>query len=175
MIFNQNKKQGVTIIELLIVIAAAVSLIAAGLVLFSDLQNSQRVKDASANVSSMFASINDLYKRDGTASLNEIELINAGVIPNGMTVLGTDVKNVWGGEVDFAVTGTGSLAFDIIYTLVPTQETCVDFVESQRSLGWDNATIGGVPVVMSAMTTTQLITDCLAGGADTLDITFFQD
>lgn len=176
MILNQNnKKQGVTIIEILIVIGAGIALIAAGLVLFSDLQNSQRVKDASANVSSLFSNINDLYRQDGTATLTEAELLAAGAIPNGMVVIGgTDVRNVWGGDVTFALSGTSVLTFDVTYTEVPTQETCVDFVQSQKDLGWDNVDIDGTNTLMSALTTTGLIANCNTG-ADTLTITFYQN
>lgn len=160
---------------MLIVIAAGVSLIAAGLILFSDLQNSQRVKDATANVSSLYTNINELYKRDGTATLTEAELIAAGAIPNGMVILGgTDVRNVWGGDVTFGVTGASALAFDVLYTEVPNQETCVDFVEGQRDLGWDRVVVDGNASLMSALTTTALVGFCNAA-TDSITIEYYMD
>ena len=62
MVLNQSNKQGVTIIELLIVIAAAVGLIAAGLVLFQDLQASTRLKDETTNLAALFTGISKTFK-----------------------------------------------------------------------------------------------------------------
>jgi type II secretory pathway pseudopilin PulG len=184
MLLKQNKKAGVTLIELLIVIAAAVALIAAGLVLFSDLQDSQRVKDESSNIANMYVGISNLFYEDSTTSFSTVEALQAGIIPDAMQVTGGVVYNAWGGTVtiDDNAAATAN-SFRITYTNIPGGDSCVDIIKSARKQGWDEVTVadsGGpnpmtgpaADTVFAGMTSLNIITLCAGGDGALSDISF---
>jgi type II secretory pathway pseudopilin PulG len=183
MVLNQSNKQGVTIIELLIVIAAAVGLIAAGLVLFQDLQASQRLKDETANLAALYSGVSktfsDLSLADRTADIDNALIITAGIpTPTQRTELGTDIYNVWGGAVvvgtDAGATAQTPNSFSIQYDKVPMGDTCVDFIESQRQAGWDTIDLFGNVQVASAINVTDIIGECdEAANGDSRDALIF--
>ena len=176
MLINKQKK-GVTIFELLIVIAAAVGIIAGALLLFSDLQDKQRSKDATANIAGLFANISDAFYEDATDGvLTNTFAIDSGLVPNGMQASGALIYNVWGGAVDITDNGAVSPnSFDITYAKVPSQESCIALVRSQRKIGWDSVVInGGAQTDMSALSITDISAGCNSG-TDELVVVFTQD
>ena len=177
--YIQNKKQGATLIELLIVVAAIAAIIIGGLMVYQNYKAKEKVKDATANISNLYANINELYKRDGTASLlsnGVTELIQAGAIPNGMTEVGGVIKSVWGGDVTVEDPGLGgAFEFALLFVDIPTKETCISFVQGQVDVGWTSVTVDGNTTTMNNLTTPSLIGFCEAGGADVIDIQFTQE
>lgn len=184
MLTNNNKqKKGVTIFELLIVVAAAVGIIATALALFSSYQDKQRGKDATSNIASLYSSISDLYYEDDTGQepLSNASAIKAGYVPNGMKITGAaTIENVFGGEVTITPgAGSSTNSFAITYKKVPSQETCLNLVRSQRKIGWDKfavtdsmsggESLGGAD--MSATTIGSITTAC-NGSSDYVTITF---
>tara|TARA_B100002019_G_C21269523_1_gene601359 strand:- start:803 stop:1447 length:645 start_codon:yes stop_codon:yes gene_type:complete len=158
---NQNKKQGVTLVEVLIVLAIAAVIIAGALVLYGNLQRNSAVNEETTNLSAMFQNIDNFFRRGSTGALTNVEALTAGFIPGGMLV--TDetavdgIENSFGGRVIIngqAATPTTSLtnakAFEVAYTRVP-QEACVNLVQGQARVGWDAVgvndadAVGGTP------------------------------
>jgi type II secretory pathway pseudopilin PulG len=170
MILNKTNKQGVTIIELLIVIAAAVGLIAAGLVLFQDLQASTRLKDETTNLAALFTGVSKTFKdlslADRIADIDNALIIQAGIpTPTQRTEGLASIFNVWGGAVtigtDAGVAAQTPNAFSVQYDRVPMGSSCVDFIEGQRQAGWDSVDLFGAGAAeMSSINVTDIISEC---------------
>ena len=145
---NQNKKQGVTLVEVLIVLAIAAVIIAGALVLYGNLQRNSAVNEETTNLSAMFQNIDNFFRRGSTGALTNVEALEAGFVPGGMLVTADDttdgIENAFGGRVIISGTaGTdvvsplvNAKAFEIAYTRVP-QEACVNLVQGQARVGWD--------------------------------------
>ena len=152
---KQNKKQGVTLVEVLIVLAIAAVVIAGALVLYGNLQRNSAVNEETTNLSAMFQNIDNFFRRGTTATLVNDDAISAGFIPGGMFVDEATgaIENAFGGQV--AIVGTDDPAdpksFAIQYTRVPA-EACVNFVQGQARVGWDYVTVADGSAVAPTVT-----------------------
>jgi len=168
----KGKKSGITLIEALIVIALGIGLIAAGLVLFSTGQNTNKVKDEAANLGQIYTKLNSIYQSDSvpaTATLQS-DAIKAGVFGKTLRITGTNVYNSWEGTVSLAQESTG-LGYSVTYTNIPEGQPCVDFVNNTRKSGFKRIGIASTGtkapgVLLSAMTPSTIINACEVGNAD---------
>lgn len=167
----KGKKSGITLIEALIVIALGIGLIAAGLVLFSSGQNTNKVKDETSNIGQIYSKLNSIYQSDSvpTTTTLQQDAINAGVFGKTLRITGTNVYNSWEGTVSLTQESTG-LGFGVTYTNVPKGQPCVDLVNATRKTGFKRVGIAptGVPagVLLSAMTPNTIITACNTANSD---------
>lgn len=178
----KGKKSGITLIEALIVIALGIGLIAAGLVLFSSGQNTNKVKDESSNLGQIYTKLNSIYQSDAvpTSVTLQEDAVKAGVFGKTLRVNPTTfvVNNSWEGTVVLAQESTG-LGFSVTYTNVPEGQPCVDLVNATRKSGFKrvgitNSGTKATGVLLSAMTPTSIITACEAGNAqDAVVITWY--
>lgn len=177
----KGKKSGITLIEALIVIALGIGLIAAGLVLFSSGQNTNKVKDESSNLGQIYSKLNSIYQSDAVPSTVQEDAVKAGVFGKTLRVNPTTfvVNNSWEGTVVLEDESSG-LGFSVTYTNVPEGQPCVDLVNATRKTGFKRVGIAnsGTKVspgsLISAMTPTSIITACGTGNAqDAVVITWY--
>ena len=167
----KGKKSGITLIEALIVFAAGVGLIAGGLKLYGNLQNSTNVKNESTNISSIAKRMNELFSQD---DLNDVampnDLVVGGVFPTGMKISSTNiVSHAWNGTV--VVEATGSSAWKLTYFKVATGDSCIDLASATRQMGFDQITINAQAYEASDITISNIIKECDATGtANYVDI-----
>ena len=155
----QGKKSGITLIEALIVFAAAVGLIAGGLKLYKNLQNTTNIKDETTNISGIIKRMGEVFGEDDLTSITQAEMVQAGVFASGMKIIGADVvKNAWNGDVE--ITPNGTSAYSLEYTNVPTGDPCIDLAKATRKMGFDNMSIGGTDEDTTDITISDIISHC---------------
>lgn len=139
---KQNKKQGVTLVEVLIVLAIAAVVIAGALVLYGNLQRNSAVNEETTNLSAMFQNIDNFFRRGSTDGLTNVQALTAGFIPGGMLVSNAAsgiIENAFGGYVVIQgsnATGGNQKGFAISYSGIP-QASCVNMIQGQARVGWD--------------------------------------
>lgn len=154
---NQHKK-GVTLVELLIVIAVAAVIIAGALAIVGNVQRNASTQEETTNLTSLYQNIDGYFRRGTTTSLDNSRADAAGFIPGGMFIEDdgdpTVIANSFGGYVE--IEGAGTIAtntrgFSVEYTRIP-QAACVNMVQNQVSVGWDQVSIEGSEVTAPAGT-----------------------
>jgi hypothetical protein len=159
----KGKKSGITLIEALIVFAAGVGLIAGGLKLYGNLQNSTNVKNESTNISSIAKRMNELFSEDDLTDVTmPDDLVVGGVFPNGMKIKSNIVTHAWNDVVEIAATGAS--AWKLTYKQVATGDSCIDLVTATRKMGFDQITINGAAYEASDITISNIIENCDATG-----------
>jgi len=158
---------GYSILELLMVMAAVVMLVAGALQLKGRVEQTNKIKDELGNLMAMQINITSVFQgQTGFSGLTNAVALAADIFPTSMTS-GGNVSNKWGGAVTLAP-AAGDLAYSIQYANVPT-EACVKLAGSVAS--WDQIEIGGTVVTSStANLTATNITAC--GAADAVTMTF---
>lgn len=119
-----GRQRGISLIEGILYLVLALSLVVGGIVLFQNAQLSNRVTEAARGVVSISSETRALHQnaRDfGTADLTAA-LVNAGAVPsNFQDNAGTGIRHPWGGAV--TVTGADQ-QFTIALVDVPS-DACV--------------------------------------------------
>lgn len=174
-----KKISGMTLIETLVVFSVGLVVIALALTVYRSVSNKMNVKNETENLSIMFTQTMDLFSEETTKDLTTALAIEAGIIPDKMKIVGSTVRNTWGGAVTIDGGGGADGAEGdilVVYDRVPTGNTCIDLVRNQRKVGWTNYDIGGdtgAAVQYSAMKTAELTTSCKgAAGKDTIQLSF---
>jgi len=137
----KGKKSGITIIEGLIVFAAAIALVATGLALYKNLQNSGNIKNETTNIASIIKRVTEVFGEDDMSSLVITDFINAGVYAPGTRIISDVVYHAWNGTI--VITPTAEATWDLTYTRVPVGDACIDLVSNTRKIGFDNINISG--------------------------------
>lgn len=174
----KGKKSGITLIEALIVIALGIGLIAAGLVLFSSGQNTNKVKEETSNIGQIYTKLSSIYQSDSipTSGL-QADAVKAGVFGKSLRINATNVFNSWEGAV--TLTRVDDLRYTLTYANVPEGQPCVDLVNATRKSGFKRMSIQGAPgmpvEVISGITQNEIITGCdnTASGVDVVEITWY--
>jgi len=124
----KQKQSGFTLIELLLVIGFIAGALVLAFVTFPKVQASSRANTEGTHITTIVAGIKNLYSTaQSYSTVSNSVLLSAKIFPDDMQVSGSNVSNVWGGNVTVAPTlgasGVGSnLAFTITYTDVPQNE-----------------------------------------------------
>ena len=129
--FNAKKMQGMTLIELSIVIVAALVLIGMGLYFYQNVKNETGAMSATNGVTALSSGIKALYPNPSYTGINAGLLIQAGKAPANM-VNGTALVNNWGGAVTLApvaYNGGTANAVAITFPSVP-RSACNSIVAS---------------------------------------------
>ncbi len=175
----KGKKSGITLIEALIVIALGIGLIAAGLVLFSSGQNTNKVKEETSNIGQIYTKISSIYQSDEVPTTLHNDAIAAGVFGKSLKLVtaatGTPasrVQNSWEGSV--LLTRVTPLSYTLTYSNVPEGQPCVDLVNATRKSGFKRMDINSAGVqLISAMTQNSIITACENGTNDVVTIVWY--
>lgn len=136
-----KKNKGLTLVEALIVLAIFAGVVAIALNLYNTVTRNSQVGEETTNVSSMFQSMDNFFRRGTTAGLDNQIAINAGFIPSGMSVVAPTIYTSFNGEVNILGNpGTDNKAFSIEYSRVPAT-ACSAFVLGQARVGWDKVNV----------------------------------
>lgn len=176
---DAGRQRGISLIEGILYLVLAISVVVGGIVVFQNAQLSNRVTEAARGIVTIASETRALHQnaRDfGTADLTPA-LVNAGAVPsNFQNNDGTDVRHPWGGAV--TITGADQ-QFTIALDAVPS-DACVRLT-SVDARGQGVAGIGIAAVSFDGGTTTQPVpVTPVAAGAGcgnqaTSDIVFTYD
>lgn len=104
-LYETGRQRGVTLMEGIFYLVLVLSLFAGGIVLFQNVQLSNRVTEAARGIVTISSETRALHQnaRDfGSADLTPA-LVNAGAVPsNFLDNAGTDIRHPWGGAVSVA-------------------------------------------------------------------------
>ncbi|HFL7940788.1 TPA: type 4 pilus major pilin [Pseudomonas putida] len=171
MIKNKKSLLGLTLIEALIWFAIFASVVAGVFALYSQSRNSSNASTVNKELSTIFSQTEQLYASDDTASLTNTVALQLGIFPGSVKVKGAVVNNVFGGTI--TITGTTPSGFGVIYTNIPTGDVCSSIVRSQKSVGWDTATVGGTAVSYnSSYSIASVAAACKNAGGAAMSVTF---
>ena len=170
----KGNKSGITLIEALAVIGLGALLIASGLILFGNAQDQNRIKNETTNLSNVLKRMEEVFSEDDITGITMAEMVTAGVFNDSMKInaAGDTVYNSWNGTV--TVTPQDFATYDVVYTSVPVDEVCIDFVKATRKVGFDEITVGGNSDDITDITISNIINWCDEGtvGANYVDITW---
>lgn len=169
---KMGKQKGLTLIESLVVVGILLGIVAVALTLFGTVRDRLNVKNESENASFVYSQIVDLYSDEATANLDTETAIQAGVVPKKMNVVNGKITDAWGGKVE--IEGSGTSAFQLSYSRVPTGDVCVNFVKNQKKVGWDSVDIGSGGGAYSEIRNADIAKDCESAD-DYIMITFKRD
>ena len=173
LIINKGRRNGLTLIESLVVVGILLGIVAVALTLYGTVKNRLDVKNESENISIIYSQIKDLYSDEGTSDLTNTEAVQLGIIPKKMNINsdGNTVYNTWGGKV--IIKGSGDNGFILTYPKVPSGSVCVDLIRNQRKVGWDNYGVGSsANIQFSGLNNKDLTVSCKST-KDYVDVVFF--
>jgi len=145
-LIKKSNQAGVTLLETILVLSLIAIIMVGGLNLYRSASNSAKSTDAMRNLVSFATNVKALYgSQFNFNGLNNQVVINAGIVPPGMSIVGANISNTFGGAVviapgtvlaNAANAGDGGLTdrayvvdetFSITYPLVP-QSVCYKIV-----------------------------------------------
>jgi hypothetical protein len=177
-LFEAGRQRGISLIEGILYLVLAISVVVGGIVVFQNAQLSNRVTETARGIVTIASETRALHQnaRDfGTADLTQA-LVNAGAVPSNFLNGAAPISHPWGGAV--TVTGDDQ-QFTVALDAVPP-EACVRLT-SVDERGQGVAGIGIAAVSFDGGTTPQALpvtpvaagTNC--GNAGPVDIVFTYD
>jgi prepilin-type N-terminal cleavage/methylation domain-containing protein len=164
---QRTRQAGMTLIEVIVVLAIGALIIGGALSLYTSGSASQSTNQFNAEIAALRAATKSLYAGQGgyaVGSINSV-LINGKKVPSTMTVSGTTINHSMNGTV--TVTGATS-NFTITATAIPT-EVCVGVVAAAS--GYTSIKVGtNAARTTFPVPTATASTDCAV--AATQDIVF---
>lgn len=163
-----SRQAGMTLIEIIVVLAIGALIIGGALSLYSNASSSQSSNQMNSDLTAIRASVKSLFTAQGgygTVSLNSV-LINAQKVPTTMTISGATINHPLNGTV--TVTGA-TTNFTVTVTAIPT-DVCVSLLSAAS--GYTSIKVGA-----SAARTTFPIspinasTDCAVAATQTIIFT----
>lgn len=163
-----NRQAGMTLIEIIVVLAIGALIIGGALSLYSNASSSQSSNQLNSDLTAIRASVKSLYSTQGgygTASLNSV-LINAKKVPTTMSVSGTTISHALNGTL--AVAGATS-NFTMTVTAIPT-DVCVALLSAAS--GFSSIQVGSNAARTSfPISPANASTDCAAAATQTIVFT----
>jgi len=176
-LIKKSNQAGVTLLETILVLSLIAIIMVGGLNLYRSASNSAKATDAMRNLVSLATNVKALYgSQFNFLDLDNEVIIDAGLVPPGMSISGTSISNTFGGAVVIdagvalaanVVAGSGSLTdrsyvddetFTVVYPQVP-KSVCYKIVTT------DIGQVGG-PLDPADVSTT-------ACSADSNTLTFY--
>lgn len=157
---NKGRQAGVTLMELIASLAVMAVVVVGALALYNSAQSSQQATSITQDVSSIRASVKQLWAGQGTygasgTNLNGV-LINAKRIPSTMTVTaGTTVTTVLNGSMVASAAPTAG-QYRITLTNVP-EDTCIALATGTN--GWLTLGAGAAGTTMITLPATPVTAD----------------
>lgn len=176
---NLKKKNGFSLIELLLVLGIIAALAITAFMIYPKVSASNNAQTEATNINTIKASVTSLYSSSPDyAGLNDEVGIKSKVFPDTMVnTAGTAALNTFKGKVSLSTSNESpskspSSAFTITYAAVPAAE-CVKLVSAVAS-NFYKITVGGATVkaasigtgAASGLNVTQLSTSCAAGNTE---------
>lgn len=183
MILNKKHK-ALTLIEALIWFAIFAAVVAGVFALYGSSRDANSLSRVNKEMASMFTKANSLYAANGSDSVNGTDgtsgatvnevMMQMGVIPASLKIIGGTAYNEFGGTVKFANRTNG---FVIIYTKIPSGKMCANIIKAQKAIGWNFIVIGAINRVTfdDNYDYNQIVTYCKGEGgvaAGTIDLQF---
>lgn len=174
LLVKKSSTQGMSLIELLLVVGLAAIILAGMFVAYNKVQSTNAANTESANISTLRAGIKNLYGTTSNYSgVTEVILLQARVVPDSMrTAAGTTINNSFGGAVTVApatFAGNANSAFAITYPNVPV-DVCAKLVVAV-SQSFNLVTVNGTTVKNTSTATgneiniTSLASSCASDDA----------
>lgn len=137
---NRRASRGLTIVELIVILAVGLALTAAAFTYYRVMDNKRKLNEEVSFMSTLFIEIQRLYSYQGNYSgLNAAVLANTGIIPqdrvkDGSTPGQKIIVNLFGGEIrPRPYSNTDVSRFTVEYTNIPKQ-ACVDMVMASSNI-----------------------------------------
>lgn len=163
-----SRQAGMTLIEIIVVLAIGALIIGGALSLYSNASSSQSSNQLNSDLTAIRASVKSIYSTQGgygTASLNSV-LINAKKVPTTMSVSGTTISHALNGTL--TVTGATS-SFTMAVTAIPT-DVCVALLSAAS--GFSSIQVGSNAARTTfPITPANASTDCAAAATQTITFT----
>ena len=164
---KKTKESGMTLIETLIVITVGLVIVALALTVYGSVRDKNNVRNETENLSLIYNQTMDLFSGDTLQGLTTKVAVEMGIIPQKMKVIGSDVKNAWGGAVE--VTGTAPSTLTLTTARVPAGNVCIELIRNQSKAGWTHYGIGlAADEVFEDMTVLELNKSCTGKGTKTI-------
>jgi type II secretory pathway pseudopilin PulG len=94
--------KGLTLLETLLVLGLAAFVITGALSYFNTATNDQKVQSTNSAIASMSSGVKSLYRgQTNYSSLTTEIAIRSGKVPSNMIQSDTEIRNAWGGSVEF--------------------------------------------------------------------------
>ena len=118
----KRKSAGFSLIELLLVIGFIAAALVLAFVTYPKVQATNRANTESQHITVLSAGIKNLYSTAKSFhNLSNKVLIDSKIVPDDLTVTGTDINNIWAGKIIVAE-DTTPLRYTITYDTVPSSE-----------------------------------------------------
>jgi len=187
---NRRNQAGLTLVEVLLVLAIAAVAIVGGTILFSTASTNQRITQTVGHVSTLASGIRRMYSTQAQyTGVDEAFALQNDIVPTDMAVGTTAIRNAFGGQVGIQASGTNDLNFAITFENVPNG-ACVELVQAFVTQGAGNtsgvvgfgvgAGTGTTPITQNIdmntaanLTVENISTQCAFGNAQQGKITYY--
>ncbi len=181
--FERSRQRGISLIEGILYLVLALSLVVGGIILFQNAQLSNRVTESARGIVSIASETRALFQNSSSfgaadADLNGV-LISAGAVPLNFQADG-GIRHPWGGEVNVigSPTGFGDQFFSIEMVGVPS-DACIRIAtvdaSGQGTLGVGIAAVtfgGGATLEIDAGPVDVAAAETNCNGATGLTVTY---
>jgi hypothetical protein len=131
--------QQANVTPLIMLIGLIVGLVAITITFYGFARDKLNIQHESEHLSTLYKNITNVYNQKGTLKLDNATAIKEGLIPETMMITDQKIKNSWDGEV--LITGTSSNAFEVKYTHVEDDISCINLVKKEQKIGWNSVII----------------------------------
>lgn len=163
-----SRQAGMTLIEIIVVLAIGALIIGGALSLYANASSSQSSNQLNSDLTAIRASVKSLYHTQGgygTSSLNSL-LINSKKVPTTMTITGTTINHALNGTI--TVTGATN-NFTMTVTSIPT-DVCVVLLAAAS--GFISIQVGSNAALSTfPISPTTASTDCSTAATQTIVFT----
>lgn len=161
------RQSGFTAIELIVVLAIALTVIVIAVSRFDIMFSSSNVAEEISNINTLSSSTKTLrttsgYGTAGTSLINVLD--KSGGIPKNLSVVSGVVHNTYGGTIDVTSTGAG---YSIVATGIP-QSDCIKLAVKQSKAAFYSTTINTSAARVGEVTSTDATTECTSLTANTI-------
>lgn len=166
-----KKNAGVTLIEALIWFAIFATIVAAVFVFYSKSQTKNNSFLVNKQLSTIYREANNVFDNEPSNILNNLTAMQYGLVPKDMQIADASTGkflNVFGGNVTIA--GLNTTGFTVTYTKIPVGDACVNIVDNQKRLGWNN--VNSTIYYNDTYNMNSVASLCANGSNKTIDLTF---
>ncbi|WP_210498571.1 type 4 pilus major pilin [Vibrio crassostreae] len=159
---KKASKRGFTMIELMLVIVIGVGLSAFVIPRFSDTKKMNEAREEAQKLSELKARIESTF--DFESDFSDLASMTHDIAPSTFEQgSGSNLKSIWKRNV--SVSG-GMEEYDILYSEVPPNSVCAEFVKNTKRQMWKTITVGSTALVYNSKP--KDITDACSSTDDTI-------
>lgn len=164
---SKRLARGMTLLEMLVVVAIIGVIIALASGRVGGFNNAQKISNHIVQTSSLIANTKQLRGTTGYgASGADLvpTLIKSGLVPSGMQVSGSTIKSVFGGTVTVASTGNGYTVTD---PTIP-QDACIQILPKISMSGVVSTKVGTSTAITGEVDSAAATTNCASATANSV-------